>query len=339
MKSDRSRLVHSGVLPEDINASAFMGDLSRQWGIPFTGWRDDLPMAGSPERSTWRRVVESRDRRLYVLERIHSSACENKHRIIKNLDALFDRGLRRIVPYLPDIYGDPLPLVRHGLWQLCPYVGGVVLDRPAYVMDDWRGDVTAEFLIHLYEVSSRAPMPVASPPLSLHTYIEDLFALLERRSPDVANHFRPFVGHLRQHLFPILDRLPRRFCHGDVHPLNIIWGKRSIRAVIDWEFCGVKPEIYDLANLLGCLGIEDPQSLTGPFVRRLVEKLSEFSVYARSSWQVLPEMILAVRFGWLSEWLRKRDWPMIRMEADFMALLVDYRPDLKALWTAGTPER
>jgi len=327
MKCDRSQSFPPGALPEQINASTFMGDLSRQWGIPFIRWRDDLPMAGSPERSMWRGVVESRDRRLYVLERIHSSACENKHRIIKILDTLLDRGLRRIVPYLPDICGDPLPLIRHRLWQLCPYVGGVALDRPAYVMDDWRGDVTAEFLIHLCEVSSRASMPVESPLFSLQTYIEDLFAMLVRRSPDVADRFRPFVGYLRQHLLPILDRLPRRFCHGDVHPLNIIWGKQSIRAVIDWEFCGVKPEIYDLANLLGCLGIEDPLSLTGPFVRRLVEKLRQSAVYARPSWEALPQMMLAVRFGWLSEWLRKQDRPMIRMEADFMRLLVDYRPE------------
>lgn len=27
----------------------------------------------------------------------------------------------------------------------------------------------------------------------------------------------------------------------------------DIKAVIDWEFCGTKPEIYDLANLIGPL--------------------------------------------------------------------------------------
>ncbi len=54
------------------------------------------------------------------------------------------------------------------------------------------------------------------------------------------------------------------FCHGDLHPLNVIWGEKSIRAVIDWEFSGIKPEIYDLANMLGCLGMEDPANLFRP---------------------------------------------------------------------------
>ena len=32
----------------------------------------------------------------------------------------------------------------------------------------------------------------------------------------------------------------------------------------------------------------------------------------------LPELTLAVRFGWLSEWLRKRDAVMVELELDYM---------------------
>ena len=112
--------------------------------------------------------------------------------------------------------------------------------------------------------------------------------------------------------------------------LNIIWGQGSIQAVIDWEFCGTKPEIYDLANLLGCLGMEDPQSLYGPFVHRLIGRLRRSGIFADISWSALPDLMLAIRFAWLSEWLRKNDRPMIRLEADYMSLLMEHRQDLKS---------
>ena len=198
-------------------------------------------------------------------------------------------------------------------------------------MDDWRGDAAAAFLIQLQRVGSQAPVPCPAPPFSIAAYVRNLFSALGRRQPQVADRFRPFVFHLEERLFPVLDRLPPAFCHGDVHPLNIIWGKRSIRAVIDWEFCGVKPEIYDPANLLGCLGMEDPRSLTGPFVRRLIGRLRQSAAYGEASWAALPELILAVRFGWLSEWLRTQDRSMIRMEADYMTLLVECRPTLTSI--------
>ena len=112
----------------------------------------------------------------------------------------------------------------------------------------------------------------------------------------------------------------------------MIWGKARIRAVIDWEFCGIKSEGYDLANLLGCLGMEDPQHLLGPFVRRLIDRLKAARFLTHESWQALPDMMLAIRFAWLSEWMRKQDRPMIRMEADFMALLLEQGPRLRSLF-------
>lgn len=136
------------------------------------------------------------------------------------------------------------------------------------------------------------------------------------------------MDHLEAHLFPLHDQLPMGFCHGDFHPLNIIWGKSDIRAVIDWEFCGIKPEIYDLANLLGCLGMEDPRSLTGPFAGRLLHWLKQARCFKDASWRALPDLILAIRFAWLSEWLRKKDRPMIRLEADYLALLLKHRATL-----------
>lgn len=294
--------------------------------------RADLSLAGSPERTAWRSVVESGDGRLFVLERIPSKVYGVKRRIAEILQQLSDRGMQQVAAYLPDASGEFVHLINHGLWQLSPYVGGVVLDRPAYAMDGWRGDAAADFLIRLIRASRQAPLALDPSSFSITAYTLDLFTTLSGRAPEIADRYRPFMAHLEKRLFPVVERLPMGFCHGDVHPINIIWGARSIRAVIDWEFCGVKPEIYDLANLLGCLGMEDPQSLGGPFVHRLVSRLRRSTIFSDESWDALPNLMLAIRFAWLSEWMRKNDRSMIRLEADYMALLLEHRKDLEAMF-------
>lgn len=298
-------------------------DLSRQWGMAFVRLRSDLPLAGSPERTAWRSLVETDDGRLFVLEKIPSRWLSRKLRIAGLLHQLHKSGLNRLSPYQPDCNGDFIPLIRHGLWQLCPFVEGVALSRPEYTMDGWRGDAAADFLIRFQKVCEQGTRFSDRSVFSIVAYIRNLIVVLTREAPQVANRCRPFVAHLETRFFPIHDFLPIGFCHGDFHPLNMIWGKRSIRTIIDWEFCGYKPEMYDLANLLGCLGMEDPRSLSGPLVHRLVSGLKASGRFADESWTGLPDLILAIRFAWLNEWMRKNDRSMVRLEADFMQLLLD----------------
>ena len=304
--------------------------ISQKWDMSFIRLRGDLSLAGSPERTAWRSVVETNDGRLFVLERIPSTSYGGKRRIAAILQRLADRGVQQVIAYLPDADGEFIHLINHGLWQLCPYVGGVVLDRPAYTMDGWRGDAVADFLIQFIVASRQSPMDLKPSPFSIAAYTLDLFTSLSDRNPEIADRYRPFMAHLKKRLFPVVGGLPMGFCHGDVHPINIIWGDQSIRAVIDWEFCGIKPEIYDLANLIGCLGMEDPQSLGGPFVHRLVSRLRRSGIFSDESWDALPDLMIAVRFAWLSEWLRNNDQPMIRLEADYMSLLSEHRQNLKS---------
>ena len=315
-----------------FNETDLLAAISLRWEMTFVRLRADLSLAGSPERTAWRSVVETSDGRLYVLEKIPPKNYGGKRRIAEILQQLSGRGLQQVVAYLPDDGGEFIHLINHGLWQLCPYVGGVVLDRPAYAMDGWRGDAVADFLIQFIVTGRQAPTALETPSFSIAAYTLDLFTTLSGRSPEIADHYRPFMAHLKERLFPIANGLPMGFCHGDVHPINIIWGDRSIRAVIDWEFCGIKPEIYDLANLLGCLGMEDPQSLGGPFVHRLVSRMRRSNIFSDESWNALPDLMLAIRFAWLSEWMRKDDQPMIRLEADYMALLMENRSDLADRW-------
>jgi len=128
------------------------------------------------------------------------------------------------------------------------------------------------------------------------------------------------------------DQLPSCFCHGDYHPLNIIWSERGIRAVIDWEFLGYKPEAYDAANLVGCIGIENPQGLLGDFIQDLIRRLKAAALFEDISWEYFLEFVLSLRFGWLSEWLRKSDTEMIDLEIVYMNLLMDNRDTLRKAW-------
>ena len=318
-----------------MNRNDLLAEISRRWDFELVRWREDLSLAGSPERTVWRCVVEAGDGDLFVLEKIASRTYGRKRRIADTLRQLHDYGLARIAPCLTDAAGETIPLIDHGLWQLTDFVAGVQLDRPGYAMDGWRGDAAAQFLIQLHEVSAQCHLHAPQPAFSIPMYIRNLMATVSRNEPETAKRYGHFRKYLEKNLFPLIHRLPVDFCHGDYHPLNMIWGKRTIRAVIDWEFCGVKPELFDLANLVGCLGMEDPQSLAGPFVGRLVHRLKASGIYSQESWETLPELILAVRFAWLSEWLRKNDRPMIQLEADYMALLWQHGPVLRSLCLDG----
>ena len=47
---------------------------------------------------------------------------------------------------------------------------------------------------------------------------------------------------------------------------------------------------------------------------------------------MLLEYIIALRFAWLSEWLRHKDHEMIELETVYMKLLIDNANDLKHIW-------
>ena len=128
------------------------------------------------------------------------------------------------------------------------------------------------------------------------------------------------------------EKLPVAFCHGDYHPLNIIWSADDIKCVIDWEFSGYKSEIYDAANLIGCVGVEDPQSLTGDLIKSFIADMKEAEIISKTSWKYLVEFIIALRFAWLSEWLRRSDTEMIRLELDYMRLLIENKRSLQKGW-------
>lgn len=302
------------------------------WGLGLRRICPEIDIAGSPERCDFRMVIEDKKKRLFIIENISPQVVNHKIRIIQTLEQLSVNGLEAIQTYIPPDEDSYVVHHRDSYWQLLPYVYGVPLKRPEYVFDRWRGRVLADFLIALKKTSEDIPYFDKSAPFSIKNYVYDMREKLNKHEPELERKIRPVFHFLQGSFMEIHDRLPVMFCHGDYHPLNIIWSENGINAVIDWEFAGYKPEIYDSCNLIGCIGIENPQALIGDLAVDFVQRLKGAKVFSDISWEFLLEFALAIRFGWLAEWLRKSDAEMIDLEVVYMNLLVDNAKILKKSW-------
>jgi homoserine kinase type II len=211
-------------------------------------------------------------------------------------------------------------------------VPGVTLDREKYMYEKWRGPVLADFLIELRRKSLDLPFLDPSKAFSLKDYVYKLIREINLFNKDIKDEIKDIDAFLKKIFMPAYEKLPVAFCHGDYHPMNIIWSADDIKCVIDWEFSDCKSEIYDAANLIGCVGVEDPQSLTGDLVKSFIADMKRAKIISNISWKYLVEFIIALRFAWLSEWLRRKDSEMIRLELDYMRLLIENKSSLQKVW-------
>ncbi len=304
--------------------------LSNGWGISGRNTHRGVALSGSPERCLWRSVMEDEQGKRFVLEEIDRRAVERKTEIAMVLARLAHQGLMGIHPYCRTRFGDFIFQDNGRYWLLRPYINGEPPDRPAYVSDAWRGIALADFLQNFRTASWDMPHSSRRRPFSIKRFILDLMGRIATHRPRLLPEVAPVVRYLETDFMLRHGRLPVAFCHGDYHPLNVIWMGKGIASVIDWEFCGYKPEIFDLALLLGCVGMEDPQGLTSSLVRGLLAETKP--VFAMSSLDSLVDFVMAIRFAWLSEWLRGGDEEMVALECDYLELLLRERDALKEIW-------
>jgi homoserine kinase type II len=292
----------------------------------------NIPIQGSPERSVFRVVLEDKNVKYFVLEQIPLKSLKRKRQIAATLDFLSKKNIARIQPYLSDEKGKHIIKYKNGFWQMTPFVRGIPLDREKYMYEKWRGPALADFLIELRRETSGLPFIGSSKIFSLKDYVYKLIREINLYNKDIKNEIKDVAGFLEKDFMPAYERLPVAFCHGDYHPMNIIWSADDIKCVIDWEFSGYKSDIYDAANLIGCIGVEDPQSLTGDLVKSFITDMKSADIITKISWKNLMEFIVALRFAWLSEWLRRSDTEMIRLELDYMRLLIENKSSLQKAW-------
>jgi len=302
------------------------------WPMRLKKAHYNIPIQGSPERSVFRVVLEDKNGKYFVLEQIPVKFLKHKRQVAATLDFLSKNNLARIQPYLADEKGKHVIKYKNGFWQIMPFVGGIPLDREQYMYEKWRGPALADFLIELRRKTSGASFFDSKKTFSLKDYVYKLIHEINLYNKDIKDEIKDVAGFLEKDFMPAYERLPVAFCHGDYHPMNIIWSADDIKCVIDWEFSGYKSEIYDAANLIGCIGVEDPQSLNDNLVKSFIADMKSADLISKISWKYLMEFIVALRFAWLSEWLRRSDTEMIRLELDYMRLLIENKSSLQKAW-------
>jgi len=306
------------------------------YGIPFGRLREDIPLFGSPERTAYRVAFEAADGKCFIFEEVAADRLARKKAIARTLSALSlaDPSLP-IAPYLRHREGEHILDAGGRYFQVVPYIGGVPLDRERYLADDWRGVAVAEFLVSMRRASAKLRQNETGPipgPFFLGTYAEELVEKIRRNDMSAIEGLVPVLKYLREAFFPRESSIPTAFCHGDYHPVNIVWADRGVAGVIDWEFSGPKAGLYDVANMVGCLGMEDPDALKGGLVVGFLRTLRSSDAFAGDDWGGFPDLLLATRFAWLSEWLRFREKSLVALETEYMNLILENREFLRRLW-------
>ena len=302
--------------------------LLNSWGVEFAGIDPCCAIGGSPERTASRSVVVDAEGDRWVLEEIDEGNLVRKRQVADHLQVLRDAGLDRIHPYRRTTENSFFAVTDHCHWMLRPFVEGIPLDRKTYLNELWRVDAMADFLVQLRAHAGS----FSGPAFSIVSYAENRMVAWRKRYSKLAEKLETSFCTLQKNFFPVHDRLPVAFCHGDYHPLNMVWGEGGIRSVIDWEFCGLKPELYDVALLLGCIGFDDPDHLLKEPAVRLVKNLRATGFGAAGSWETLLDLMAVIRYGWMSEWFRRSDREARKMEAIYIDILVDQKEYILKHW-------
>lgn len=310
--------------------STDLPSLLAHWQLAAIRPRPDIILPGSPDRTPSRLALESADGKLYVLEQLFPAKRGARRRQSALLQRLAEAGLP-VHPWLLTSAGASCACTKDGgTWQLREYIPGVALDRPRYAQDAWRGEALGAFLVALRRQDTLAPLPV-SEPFDLPRYVDGLIASYKVRRPELAEDLTPIRRELDA-FWTAHAGLPFVFCHGDFHPLNVMWGDKAINSVIDWEFMGTKAQCYDVANFIGCVGMDDPAQLTGPLIMAMLSAIRRGGIWSADSWQWLPEFVAALRFAWLREWVIHEPLDTICQELDLIWLLLDNRELLRQRW-------
>ncbi len=295
---------------------SFLDSILAAWDLRLECTRPEIPIQGSPERCL-DRVVLRAGTADWLLEELDASSLPRKAAIAARLEHLSRCGLPVAAP-LPGKDGATTQHAHGRHWQLSPFLDGVPLDRDTYWRDAWRGEALARYLAEIRRAAGG--LATEEPPFDLRAYALRIEADTRRLHPQIHARLAEIFSLLDRNLNACGD-LPTIFCHGDPHPLNVIWGQDRILAAIDWEFCGPKCALHDLALILGCVGSEDEEALDGAFARAFLETAWKEGLLDAELEACLPTWTLALRTAWLAEWLRRGDMEMAEFEVFYMSVL------------------
>jgi len=290
-------------------------EVLNNYSISFKQLSKGARIEGSPERVMQRAVFESQEGSKYLINELDPNTVPRKEIIATTLDLL--KNMPKVLAHTKNNENKSITEVNNRFFEISEYLDSEKLPRPEYVKDAWRGKQLANFLIDLSNNSKNIEKTEA---FYFSDFIKDLQIKLQQHNPEILKQIIDIIKFLENKFFQEEKDIPLTFSHGDYHPLNMLWKDDQLLAVIDWEFCGSKPELYDMANLLGCIGQEHPEYLIQKLSIAFIKTMKESNLF--SSWDQALNYIIAMRFAWLSEWLRKDRPDMQQLEIDYMHVLI-----------------
>ncbi len=319
-----------------LGRQTFRTQVEQLWGIEVNALCPAALIEGSPERSLSRAVFEDGSGKRFLIEAFAASKRGHRNWVAAILAFLNRKGLTKALAPQAALNGEVLPFIGETCFQITRYLNSAGIERPGWLASSQMGQDMATFLIDMHGAAKGITQNFSFSDFSIKAYIYKLFKDMEVHHPKMLTQYLPILKFLEKGFMAAYDTLPSGFCHGDFHPLNVIWGPLScnsqIQAVIDWEFTGMKPDCYDAANLVGCAGIEHPEGLAMPMVTTFLSSIKAAGLLSPTSLKWFPEYVLALRFAWLSEWLRKADHQMLDMELAFMNIVIGNMDDLIDIW-------
>jgi len=205
---------------------------------------------------------------------------------------------------------------KDGFYQLFPFIEAKAIDYKKTETAEQLGNIIG----HISSIKSKGYKPISEK-------IDNIKCCVK---PSV--DFDRAYAMLENRLFPYLPYMELRFSHGDFHPANILMQNSKVEAVIDWEVAGMREELYDLAFLLGCMGMDHPNNLKGGFAKKLIQTVRSYKP-TKLVVSLLPEMMLATRLAWLFIWQqRDEDIKIEEQEQEYIRIIMDNLDDLRRLW-------
>lgn len=301
------------------------------WGIKLKKMDKKIDLFSSPEREFDRESFINEREDIYIVESILEEHLYHRKKLIDLYKYFDDKNFNYTKNYIKTLNGE-FYYLDEKVYLLRNYIKANSLNQEKYLKDVWRGEALAKFLIELKKVSKEISFIEKEEDINVKEHVYYLFEKLKKYRPTLAKQFEKIKFLLEIDFFEKYDSLENGFCHGDLHPINVLWGQNKIVGVIDWEFFAYKKEIYDLANLIGCMGFENPSSLIDEITIELLNNIYKSKIYDELSIQYLMEFIIAQRSSWLSLWLKKEDRDMIKEELIYMEFLVDNITNIQNIW-------
>lgn len=291
------------------------------WGLEFQS-TVEADIYGAPSRMAGRAVVLDKKGDRYLVEKHHFWNLEKKRKIAENIDIINNAGFKECTPYLKNRDGLSVCEFRNRAWMVQPFIKNDKLKRPHYLNDGEMGEKAAETLLQLYEVTKNLKMNDMLPGFSLAEHTGNLILKIERSYPEIQNEIKDVIDIVEEILRKPDIGSRSLFCHGDYHPLNILWREKTPVSVIDWEFSGYRHPLTDIANIVGCAGFESWDAFDREFVKNFLQTIKFNKLFKHYKFEEFIRFILLFRFsGWLNEWMNDRDTGMMDREMKYLRKL------------------